>query len=334
MPAQLTSHYVRTRPTKALSRLVSWALVEGRPLTTRGRWINPLVFGLQRLALALPDARTVERPIFIIGTGRSGTTLLGTVLSMHRAVAFLNEPKAVWHRIHPEEDVIGSYATGPARFHLDAADATTARVRRAHQLFGAYLTAVRGQQLLDKYPELVFRVDFVRALFPDAQFVLLVRNGWDACRSIEDWSARLGVATGREIHDWWGRADRKWHYLLDYVTSHVPSLAAGVPSLRGVRDHRQRAALEWALAMQAGLDAQHRLPGHVHLVRYEDLTARPQDTLYALFQALRLTDDAVCRAFAQREVRPGRAHEPFELVPEVAPLFLALLRRLDYGSNF
>ncbi|MEM9996341.1 MAG: sulfotransferase [Bacteroidota bacterium] len=333
MPAQLTARYVRTRPTKALSRLVSWALVEGRPLTTRGRWINPLVFGLQHVALALPAVRAVERPIFIIGTGRSGTTLLGTVLSMHRAVAFLNEPKAIWHRIHPEEDVIGSYATGPARLYLDAGEATAARVDTAHQLFGAYLTAVRGRKLLDKYPELVFRVDFVRALFPEAQFVLLVRNGWDACRSIEDWSARLGVESGHEVHDWWGRDDRKWHHLLDYAERHVPSLTAVVPVLRGVRDHSQRAALEWALAMQAGLEAQHRLPDRVHLVRYEDLTTHPQATLSALFQTLLLADDAVCRAFAEQEVRPGRAYEPFVLLPEVAPLFHTLMRQLSYGPG-
>ncbi|MEM8557118.1 MAG: sulfotransferase [Bacteroidota bacterium] len=333
MPAQLSKRYVRTRPTKALSRLVSWALVEGRPLTTRGRWINPLVFGLQRVALALPAVRAVERPIFIIGTGRSGTTLLGTVLSMHRSVAFLNEPKALWHRIHPEEDVIGSYASGPARFYLDAEEATPARVRKAHHLFGAYLTAVRGQRLLDKYPELVFRVAFVRALFPDAQFVFLVRNGWDACRSIQDWSTRLGVESGNEVHDWWGRDDRKWHHLLDYAAEQAPDLAAAVPALRSVGDHRQRAALEWALAMQAGLDAQDRLPNQVHLVRYEDLTASPQATLAALFQTLALPDDAVCRAFAKQEVRPGRAHEPFVLMPEVARIFQTLMHRLGYGLD-
>ena len=42
--------------------------------------------------------------------------------------------------------------------------------RRAAQMFGAYLTTTRSERLVDKYPELIFRVDFVRALFPDARF--------------------------------------------------------------------------------------------------------------------------------------------------------------------
>src|SRR5690606_40375856 len=49
---------------------------EGRPLTTRGRWINPLVFGLYRMAQRLPLGRPVREPAFILGMGRSGTTIL------------------------------------------------------------------------------------------------------------------------------------------------------------------------------------------------------------------------------------------------------------------
>ncbi len=102
MPAQLDSLYIRTRPTKAVSRLISYALFEGRPLTTRGRWINPLVFALSGTLKTLPQIKKVKKPIFIIGMGRSGTTILGVVMSMHRDVGFLNEPKALWHSIYPQ----------------------------------------------------------------------------------------------------------------------------------------------------------------------------------------------------------------------------------------
>ncbi|MEM8598865.1 MAG: sulfotransferase [Bacteroidota bacterium] len=330
MPAQLSKRYVRTRPTKALSRLVSWALVEGRPLTTRGQWINPVVFGLQRAALTLPLQRPVDRPIFVIGTGRSGTTVLGTVLSMHRDVAFLNEPKAVWHRIHPEEDVIGSYANGPARFRLDASEATPARAAVARRLFGAYLAAVRGQRLVDKYPELVFRIPFVRALFPDARLVFLVRNGWDACASIQNWSERLGVEQKSEVHDWWGRDDRKWHLLLDYAAAHEPDLRPIVPSLRHEADHRQRAAVEWVLAMRAGREAERAHPECIHRVRYEDFTASPDATLRTLLENVGLRDDPVCRSFAVATLRDGQAHDAFTLRAEIAPFFHHTMERLGY----
>ena len=90
MIAQLESLYIRSRPWKLWSRLISYGLFEGRPLTTRGQWINPLVFAHFAVEKHLPRLRRVEKPVFILGTGRSGTTILGIVLSMHREVGFLN----------------------------------------------------------------------------------------------------------------------------------------------------------------------------------------------------------------------------------------------------
>jgi hypothetical protein len=169
MVAQVDSRYFKTRPTKLASRLVSYALFEGRPVTTRGQWINPLLFAHFALEKKLPQFRKVEQPVFILGTGRSGTTILGVVLSMHREVGFLNEPKAMWHAIYPEEDVIGSYSRGPARYRLEASDADEAAKHNAHRLFGAYLASIFSPRLVDKYPELIFRVPFVREIFPDAK---------------------------------------------------------------------------------------------------------------------------------------------------------------------
>ena len=78
MIAQLSPLYIRTRPLKAWGRLVSYALFEGRPATTKGRWINPLVLGLFALEKRLPALKRVEKPIYIVGVGRSGTTVTST----------------------------------------------------------------------------------------------------------------------------------------------------------------------------------------------------------------------------------------------------------------
>ena len=216
MIAQIDPLYIKTRPTKVLTRLMSYALFEGRPVTTKGRWINPLVFSLlKRFAANNNRYESVEKPIFILGTGRSGTTILGIVLSMHREIGYLNEPKAMWHLIHPHEDIIGNYSQADAKYRLTAEDATDEMCQRASQMFGAYLTATRSKRLVDKYPELIFRVDFVRALFPDARFIFLVRNGWDTCHSIATWSKRLGAQINSEKHDWWGVDDRKWRLLVE-----------------------------------------------------------------------------------------------------------------------
>src|SRR6185436_2775660 len=119
MIAQLNKEYIKTRPTKLFSRIVSYLFFEGRPLTTKGSWINPFLFFGYRIISFLPQIKKVESPIFIIGTGRSGSTLLGMLLSMHKRIGFLNEPKALWHFAYNKEDVIGSYSTDGANYKLD-----------------------------------------------------------------------------------------------------------------------------------------------------------------------------------------------------------------------
>ena len=199
MIAQINPNYIKTRPMKALTRFMSYALFEGRPLTTKGRWINPLVFSILKAVSTNKNGyKPLEKPIFILGTGRSGTTILGIVLSIHKEVGYLNEPKAIWHLTHPHEDIIGNYTRDEAKFRLAAEDATDDMRQRATQMFGTYLTVTRAKRLVDKYPELIFRVDFVRSLFPDARFIFLVRNGWDTCQSIAAWSKRLGVEINGE----------------------------------------------------------------------------------------------------------------------------------------
>ena len=130
MIAQIDWIMIRKRIWKIPGRIISWALIEGRPLTTKGRWINSLVFVGYRLAQYFPWPNRVRSPIYIIGTGRSGTTILGKLFAIHHETFFLNEPKALWHFAKGDEDIIGSYAEMPARLRLgvEDADSDTARI--------------------------------------------------------------------------------------------------------------------------------------------------------------------------------------------------------------
>jgi predicted ATPase len=231
--AGLDPLYIKTRPTKVVPRLISYALFEGRPPATRGKWINPLVFANFALDMRLPQLRKVEKPIFIIGMGRSGSTILGMLMSMHRDVGYLNEPKALWHAVYPHEDIHANYSKGPARYSLDESAATEEVRRRAHRLLGAYLWAVASSRVVDKYPELVFRVPFVRAIFPDARFIFLVRNGRDTCRSINQYVEQKGIQKpDGGTQNWWGANTRKWELMLKQL---VPKEEALADILRGRR---------------------------------------------------------------------------------------------------
>jgi len=331
MVAQLDDDYVRTRPTKALTRLVSYALFEGRPVTTRGRWINPLVFAQFAVAKKMPSLKSVERPLFIVGTGRSGTTILGKVLSLHRDIGFLNEPKALWHAIYPHEDVIGNYDRGPAAYRLGTHDAGEAVVRHAHRLFGAYLTVVGASRVLNTYPELVFRIPFVRSLFPDAQFLFVVRNGWDTIRSVEAWSERHGTQSDGEQRDWWGVDDRKWRLLVEQVATTHPALQSRREELLGLDRHVDRAALEWVLAMREGLQYEEQYPDAVTRVHYEDFVEAPEKELRRVLNSCQLSGDDTPLAYAQRSVQPVPPKEAVALDQRIAPHFQDMREALGYA---
>lgn len=322
MIAELDRLYVRTRPAKAVTRLVTYALVEGRAIGVRGRWINPLVFALARVALRLPELREVRRPVFIVGVGRSGTTVLGVVLSMHREVGYLNEPKALWHAIHPREDVLGSYSMGPAAYRLDERDATPAARAAARKLYGAYLALTGSRRVVDKYPELVFRAPFVRALFPDARFLVLVRNGWDTCRSIAEQSQQ---------HDWWGVGDRKWRLFVDQVAARDPIFEGAMAEVPALRSPVDRAAVEWIGTMREARRLAETLPAASRTVRYEDLTARPRDTLDEIIDFCDLPHDEKCLRYGESVLSSSRSKPPVDMHPSVRPLFEETMAALGYS---
>jgi len=330
MVAQIDREYFRRSPGKAVKRLLSYALFEGRPITTRGRWINPLVFFLYRVQLRLPQWKEVRRPIFILGTGRSGTTVLGVVLSMHRDIGFLNEPKALWHMVHAEEDLIGSYSQGIARYRLDAEDATEERKRIARRLYGAYLGLTHSVRVLDKYPELVFRVPFVKTLFPDAKFLFLVRNGRDTCRSIERWSSRLGRIVQQDVHDWWGVNDRKWSTLVqEIVPEHedLRHLRSHIADLRGQMD---RAAVEWVLSMREGLRLLEQYPTDVKMIRYEDLCSDAAQTLQDIASFCDLPSDEKLLEYGRVTLRPISGVADVHLDSVIYSAFEKTQRQLGY----
>lgn len=332
MVAQLDRLYVKTRPSKAVSRLLSYGFFEGRPLTTRGRWINPLVFAHFALETRLPQLKEVESPIFIVGTGRSGSTILGMLMSMHHEVGFLNEPKALWHAVHPGEDVLGHYSRGPARYHLDESDATKNVRRKAHRLFGAYLRVVSSKRVVDKHPELIFRVPFVQAIFPDAKFVFLVRNGWDTCYSIDRWSDRLGERTNGEVHDWWGADNRKWRLMLDELVPREKAFAGVAHAVRGLTRHTDMAAVEWVITMREGLRQMERNEDRMHMIRYEALIEDSRGELSRLLDFCELPDDQVFLRFAEEKLTFNERRAPFELDPVVRKPFEETMRMLGYQT--
>jgi hypothetical protein len=317
MVAQLDSTFVRIAPGRAASRLVGYSLFEGRPVTTTGRWWNPVVFGNLRLAAGRVGEQ-IDRPVFIVGMGRSGTTLLGRILAAHPSVGFLNEPKAMWHVIRDDEDVIGSYApphTG--RLCLRAEDADEEVSRRGHALFAWYLRASRSKRVVDKYPELVFRHAFVRAIFPDARFLIAVRSPWSALRSVAGWSK--SHATGDA--DWWGVRDQKWDILWTQgVLQRTINSDLVTLGLADENDNYVRAAVEWVVTMREAISLAAVDP-LAQVIRYEELVRDPRELIRKTLRFCELPASSRTEAYADTIVSAqdnnGDRHPPFPRLPDV-----------------
>jgi hypothetical protein len=267
-----------------------------------------------------------------MGMGRSGSTILGKVLSMHREAGFLNEPKVIWFTVDPKEDVNGNFYEGPARYRFTPEDASPTARRRIRGIYGWYLALTRSRRIVDKNPEVVYRVPYIRELFPDARFLFLVRNGWDTVYSTTAWSKREGREVKGVVEDWWGADQRKWKFVLEQLVPSDPLLSPRQAEIEKFTRHEDMAAVEWTLGAREGLQWLEKLPQSVHLVHYENLTGKPVETLKALLDFCELPDDDVFLRYAQQVLVPGRTHNTrLELSPAIELPFSDTMSKLGYA---
>ncbi len=333
MIAQLDSRYVRTRPARALSRLVSYAFFEGRPLTTRGRWINPLLMPFARAIANRSKEGFVDRPVFILGSGRTGTTVLGKILSLHRSVGFLNEPKLMWHAAYPGEDLNGNYGEEPAQYRLDGADADEHVAACIKNLYSTYLSVTRNTRIVDKYPELIFRAAFVKQIFPDSRFIVLTRNGYDTCRSVSAWSEAHKESHDDSNIDWWGRNNRKWIYLVDQLVRSNETLRSSAGEIAHFTDPDNMAAVEWMLSTKEGLTLVQDYQDSTIRLRYEKLVSSPERVIPELLDFCGLSHDPVVVNYATASLKEKPTGRPIQLHPLIDNYFHQVMSESGYTSD-
>jgi len=140
------------------------------------------------------DPVKVDRPIFIIGPHRSGTTLLYKILGSHPDVGYYNRANRStpnWPRLamfrtrlngrdDPMEaqNIWDRYWTKPDDF-MDERDATPELITWFHRNIAGVLKARGATRFLAKYPRLSLRVPWLNAIFPDALIIHLQRD-WRA----------------------------------------------------------------------------------------------------------------------------------------------------------
>ena len=258
------------------------AVVRDRPMAVAAEAAMVAVAGIEvRSMIARLTLECLVRPVVIVSAPRSGSTLLAETL---------RELPQIWtiggesHRILESLPSLTPRARGYASNRLVAED-LTARMRT--RLQAIFLGGMRDRKrrpyvkhrlgsparFLEKTPRNVIRVPFLNALFPDALFVLLVRDPRQNVSSIMDaWQAGERFVNLRKLPGWeageaWKAGE--WKLLL---TSGWRELRA--PSLADV------AALQWSEANELAIRDLELVPADRKCtVDYDELVADPMTTL-------------------------------------------------------
>ena len=237
--------------------IVARLLAETVALDTRtsrhGRWAVPSPRALR----ALP-----QPPLFVIGAPRSGTTFIGDCLGAAPSLSYHYEPPVL-------REVVRRVGWGDwdTRF----AGRVFRLTYRSLRLLDPKANAVR---VADKTPEHAFTVQLLDAVFPGAQFVLMIRDGRDVATSLAQMPWLRGVEDGRRR----GEQPRFWV---------EPERAQEFTSTTDFH----RAVWAWRRYTEAALAARALGADRYQEVRYEDLTTDPRGVATKLLDFIGLWDE-------------------------------------------
>jgi len=276
--------------------------------------------------------------VFVVGCGRSGTTLVGELLAVHPDVVYLNEPRSLW-AVDPRTKV---WRPGPGQIVLTAADLTPALAGALRERFTEAVTAAGRRRLVEKTPINAFRIGYLDALCPDALFVHVLRDGRDVAASIATLAAAPGQRTrltrgaDRLRHRrptpagglWYGVSDSKWQGLRSLAE------AEGIEGVAGADDDMTvRGLLEWRLAVTFARRSLIELDRRRSVeVRYEDLAGDGRGTVARLLDAVSLDPADDVLDFADGHIRGG-GHRRSPLRPSEALIAGDLLEELGYTER-
>ena len=221
-------------------------------------------------------------PIFIIGCGRSGTSLLGKLLAIHPGVSYICERYDLWAAINPVTDFNQLYSRGECHCLLDACSATSTTKLRFRRL----MSPPSGFTLVEKSPINALRIGFLEAVTPGSRFVHIIRDGVNVAYSIEQKAGLTRRLALREpLNNWWGVGDVKWTVLKQdgRAASYYPD------EVHQLTTDAQCGAYEWLLSLREVNAWRARLGPRLIELRLDDLISDPRKILESVIDALSLS---------------------------------------------
>lgn len=228
----------------------------------------------------LPRSETTPliQPIVIIGAPRSGTTLLGRLLSRHLELAYIEEPRLIWR-----------YGNDRKSDMLTAADARPEVSRYIRAEFTRFLEASGKKRLLEKTPSNSLRLGFVDRVLPDCLFVHIVRDPVESILSIRNyWQQHSrGLPSRKLLQRVRELSIRQWpHYGRELVRRVLPARVSGfvgkpvwgprIPGIQGLLEELpliEVCALQWRMCVESARFFGQSLPSDRYLeMRLEELS--------------------------------------------------------------
>ncbi len=297
--------------------------------------------------------------VFIVGSPRSGTSLLGRILDHHPQVALWYEPYFL----------IGQYLRGTTDARLTSAHASVEMTRFLQKEYSDYRKARGARCVIDKSPSHSLRIPFWQAIFPEVKFIHIVRDGRDATLSIaQRWQERevtmqkkralrkiLAMKNNtRKQHLW----RHKWRALA-FETGGIVNFLRGKsqlyhlqqwdgylgwgPRFPGWRElyedtsRLQFSAYQWRRCVEYVLSDQYDLKKKQFLeIRYEQLLRYPEETIGYVCKFLGMYPLRSKEAFSgihRNNYEKWRSALSSSEKEEVGPILQPLLYQLGYAGN-
>lgn len=151
-----------------------------------------------------------DRPIFIVGSPRSGTTLMRSIIDAHPNIFC---PPCETFIFNTLNNTFNDYIWKDHYAQLPFTRQALIKWLRKYilDLFGNLALKAEKKRWAEKTPSHVLFMNFINEVFPDAQFIHLIRNGYDVVKSLKNvhWGSKSvihntntwinSVKTGRKI---------------------------------------------------------------------------------------------------------------------------------------
>lgn len=244
-----------------------------------------------------------ERPIFIIGAPRSGTTLLFELMTSAYGLWSVDS------EAHGPIEGIGAFHPASRNFDshaLAAEDATQANASALKAGLAARLVDHRRRswlgfhpakrperiRLVEKTPENVLRIPLLAQVFPDALFVFLYRDARSNVSSLVEAWKHGGFVNLPRLPGW---PHGPWCFLLP----------PGWQTMAG-RPLPELCAFQWAAANERALDDLTSLePSRWMALEFEELVATPSQVACRIARFAGIEEDQGLIEASERPLRPS-----------------------------